>query len=98
MKKPITRKRISAVWFKLQSIAFNSALPAKNRSDARDAMDILDEIRADMRRKEILAAGAKAERERCAKIAEAYRADEPETIRQINYRNDIAALIRGQET
>jgi hypothetical protein len=39
-----------------------------------------------------------AERERCAKIAEAYRADEPETVRQINYRNDIAALIRNPQT
>lgn len=35
------------------------------------------------------------ERERCAKIAEAYKADDPETVRNINYRLAIAARIRG---
>jgi hypothetical protein len=45
---------------KLQSVAFNPAISARHRSGIRDAMDLIDQIRGEMRRTEIFVAGARA--------------------------------------
>lgn len=63
---------------------------------SKDLNDILLDFTNYMQNERVRAynEGVDTERERCAKIAEAYKADEPETVRNINYRNGIAAMIR----
>lgn len=58
--KPVTRKRLTSAWRKLQSVVYNPAISARHRSGVREAMDLIDQIRSEMRRREIFAAGARA--------------------------------------
>lgn len=58
MRKKVTRKRISKAWMGLQTVAIMG--PRRYEAKVRNAMDLLDQIRSEMRRKEIFAAGAKA--------------------------------------
>lgn len=62
MKRPITRKRVTQVWMSLQSITFSPGMSAQNRGRIRTAMDLLDEVRTQLRRMEIFAAGARAKK------------------------------------
>lgn len=67
---------------------------ARTKSDERIASEITFNVGNNLANR--IANAIADERERCAKIAEAYKADEPETVRAINYRNGIAAAIRSQ--
>jgi hypothetical protein len=56
--RPITRKRLSKVWLGLQSM--RSHIPRSQWNRLHAAMDVLDDINHEMRRKAIFDAGAKA--------------------------------------
>lgn len=60
--KHLTRSNIGKVWMALQKIAFDDGVSAAQRSTVRDAMDILDQVKMDMRRAEVYAAGATAKK------------------------------------
>ena len=61
LKRPPTRKEIAAAWLGLQSVYFGKPiLPRRSRAKIRRAMEALDGVARDMRRKAIFQAGAKA--------------------------------------
>lgn len=60
MRKPVTLKRLSAAWMGLQTARLYSK--PRYRGKIARAMDVIDQVREELRRKLIFEAGAKARR------------------------------------